>query len=68
MADWLRRICPAVHIAGQAPHRPGWVEAMRTIYDHELVLFAGGPFVVEIGGDRYACPDRSFLIVPPGRL
>lgn len=68
MADWLRHICPAVHIAGQAPHRPGWVEAMRTIYDHELVLFAGGPFVVEIAGERYECPDRSFLIVPPGRL
>jgi AraC-like DNA-binding protein len=41
---------------------------MRTIYDHELVLFAGGPFVVEIGDQRFDCPDRSFVIVPPGRL
>ncbi|MBN2583765.1 MAG: helix-turn-helix transcriptional regulator [Planctomycetes bacterium] len=68
MANWLQRVCPALHIAGRAAHRPGWVEAMRTIYDHELVLFTGGPFTVEIGNQRYECPDESFVIVPPGRL
>ena len=67
MDFWFDRICPSVRLAGSADHPGGWIEPMRVIYDHELVLFEEGAFVVEIGGERFDCPAGSFLIVPPMR-
>ena len=63
---WLDRISPCHRIVGSAETRPGWVEALRTIYDHELVIFTGASYAVEIGGQRVDCPPESFIIVPPG--
>jgi len=47
---------------------PNWTEPLRVIYDHELVLFSKGRFVVEIENKPYACPAGTFIIVPPGKL
>jgi AraC-like DNA-binding protein len=63
---WLSLISPCQRIVGYGSMAPYWVEPMRVIYDHELVLFAGADYVVEIDGVRYDCPRDSFIIVPPG--
>jgi len=68
MENWLERIRPAPRIVGRGRTDSGWVEPLRTIYDHELVLFSGAEFAVEVDGRDYPCPPNSFLIVPPGRL
>lgn len=68
MADgWLNLISPAVRIVGDASINPGWVEAMRYIYEHELVIFEGADYVTEIESEKIDCPAGSFIIVPPGR-
>jgi AraC-like DNA-binding protein len=64
---WLSRISPCPSVVGEQWARAGWIEPLRIIYDHELVLFRGGAFVVEIDGRKLACPGDSFVIVPPGR-
>jgi len=56
-----------MRIIGNAPTNPGWIEAMRVIYDHELVLFSETDYITEIEGRRYNCPKNSFIIVPPGK-
>ena len=67
MEDWLYRISPALRIVGNAPTQTGWVEAMRAIYEHELVMFEESSYEVEIEGEKIVCPPDSFIIVPPGR-
>jgi hypothetical protein len=71
MADWLERISPSLRIVGGEAAPVGWREALRTIYDHELVLFRGSDFETEFlaaAGERQrvVCPAGSFIIVPPG--
>ncbi|MFA6101661.1 MAG: helix-turn-helix transcriptional regulator [Victivallaceae bacterium] len=67
MNDWLYRISPCLRIAGNAPTQSGWVEAMRYIYEHELVLFEHSDYAVEIETEKIECPAGSYIIVPPGR-
>lgn len=67
MAEWLKMICPTMRIIGEAATKPEWLEAMRVIYDHELVLFSKTDYVTEIEGVKYECPENSFMIVPPGK-
>jgi AraC-like DNA-binding protein len=67
MSNWLYLISPCLRLVGEGLTSPNWLEAMRVIYEHELVLFSGCDYLVEIEGERYACPSGSFLIVPPGR-
>lgn len=57
-----------MRIAGQGRTRAGWIEPLRVLYDHELVLFRSGTFVVELDGRTYHCAKDSFIIIPPGRL
>ncbi len=65
MNEWLYRISPCLRIVGSAPIKPGWVESMRYIYEHELVLFEHGDFIVEIEAETFECPHGSYIIVPP---
>ncbi len=67
MDDWLYRISPCLRIVGNAPAQSGWVEAMRYIYEHELVLFEHSDYFVEIETEKIVCPAGSYIIVPPGR-
>lgn len=64
--DWLDRINPQLHHWWSGHWTPRFVEPLRTLYDHELVLFAEGECQVRVGSDAYACPKGSFIIVPPG--
>ena len=74
---WLLRISPcvrpaqagrpAVTHAGHEHSAPGWIEALRVIYDHELVLFRGGCGRVDVEGAPLDCPADSFIIIPPGQ-
>jgi len=74
--DWLQRISPCVRpispsdprhpYTGRRRHSLRWIEPLRVIYDHQLVLFTKGRFRVEISGKDYDCPASSFIIIPPG--
>ncbi len=74
---WLELISPSIRPAGpgipfltctnHAIAADFWLEALRVIYDHELVFFAGELFIVEIEGMKYECPPGSFIIIPSGR-
>ncbi len=64
---FLEKISPTLRIVGSARIGPKWVEAMRYIYEHELVLFGESDFELLIEGERIPCPAGSFAIVPPGR-
>lgn len=76
-SNWLELISPCLRPVGpgeratsHASHslaHPNWIEPHRVIYDHELVLFAKGRFIVEIEDRRYPCPAGTFIIVPPGK-
>ncbi|MBE2202870.1 MAG: helix-turn-helix transcriptional regulator [Chthoniobacterales bacterium] len=75
--DWLLRISPCPRpvlpgmpedcsFTGRGSELPGWVEPLRVIYDHQLVLIRHGLFRTRIERKDYACPPNSYLIVPPG--
>lgn len=74
--SWLARIAPvprpprpwtSPHIyTSEGASAANWTEPRRVIYDHELVLFRTGEYLLEVAGERYACPAGSFAIVPPG--
>lgn len=66
-AEWLLKISPSPRIAGDAASPGRWVEAMRVIYEHELVLFEDASYEVEVEGVKFPCPAGSFIIVPPAR-
>jgi AraC family transcriptional regulator of arabinose operon len=66
--EWLDRINPQLHLVWHGAWRAGLVEPLRTLMDHELVLFTKGRCVVEVGQESFDCPADSFIIVPPGRL
>jgi AraC-like DNA-binding protein len=66
MNQWLERIAPCPRVVGDHWSGGAWVEPLRVIYDHELVLFRGGDFVVTLENRKVPCPDGTFLIVPPG--
>lgn len=64
---WLDQVNPQLRTAGHAGWGPHHVEPERILYDHELVVFVGGPCRVEIDGVVYVGGDSTFLIVPPQR-
>lgn len=74
--SWLTKIRPVPRpnsfagsvtpFTGHSPAPRGWVEPRRVIYEHQLVLFRGASFEVEVQEHRVECPAESFLIVPPG--
>lgn len=66
MNEWLYQISPCLRIVGSAPIKSGWIEPMRYIYEHELILFEHGDFIVEIETEKIECPHGSYIIVPPG--
>jgi AraC-like DNA-binding protein len=70
MQEWLYEISPVANISSNNrtyPYERNWLEPLRVIYDHQLVLFRYDDFVVEIDGTEYACPHESFIIIPPGQ-
>lgn len=66
--NWLSRAAPVPHIIERGMSSAGWVEPLRVIYDHELVLVSQGEFLVRIAGERFRLEPNSFVIVPPGKL
>ena len=67
MEEWLKMISPCIRLVGDSGIRPGWVEALRVIYEHELVFFKDSSFEVNIENEIFDCPPDSFIIVPPGK-
>ncbi len=70
MNNWLDKISPCIRVVGNEAAPAGWLEAMRVIYEHELVIFRGTDFetgiINENGMETIPCPAESFIIVPPG--
>jgi len=66
--EWWNRINPQVHETWHGRWKPGVVEPLRTLRDHELVLFTEGECEVEMEGRKSSCPAGTALLVPPGRL
>lgn len=68
MPHYLDTISPIVREVGRGLRvfGNGWVEPLRVIYDHQLVMFDHTEFVVEAGGERYECAPGSFIVIPPG--
>ncbi len=50
---------------GESP--PGWIEGLRVIYDHELLLFRRGNARMRIADQKFNLAPGSFFIVPPGQ-
>ncbi|MCC6423055.1 MAG: helix-turn-helix domain-containing protein [Phycisphaerales bacterium] len=66
--EWWYRIHPQVHETWHGRWKPGQVEPLRTLRDHELVLFTQGVCEVEMEGRKWPCPAGTALVVPPGVL
>ena len=66
--SWLDRISPCLREARLETSDADWVAPLRVIYDHELVVFEDGNFVMEIDRVEHDFPDGSFAIIPPGLL
>jgi len=67
MTEWLNLISPCPRIVGSAPAPSGWIEPMRHIYEHELVLFEKASYDVEIEDKRFHCRPGAFIIIPPAK-
>ncbi len=65
-SEWMDRVNPQVHDVWLGRWKPGTVEPMRRLIDHELVMFAQGTCEMRLGERRVSCPAETFLIVPPG--
>ena len=75
--SWISRISPCLRpsslgegsrtYTNEADTSPGWTEPLRMVYDHELVLFMRGDYLVELEGEEIRCPEGCFLIIPPGK-
>ncbi|MBA3686302.1 MAG: AraC family ligand binding domain-containing protein [Planctomycetes bacterium] len=63
---WLRRISPQVNFLWRGWFTPRYVEPLRRIYDHELVIVEHGACTVTIAGVEHFLDAGSFLVVPPG--
>ncbi len=66
MENWLGNISPVARIVGSAYCEAQWVEPLRVIYDHEIILTSEGGMVTEALGKSYECGANSFIIIPPG--
>lgn len=66
--DWWNRINPQVHETWHGRWKQGLVEPLRTLRDHELVVFTEGVCEVEKEGQKWVCPAGTALVVPPGVL
>ncbi len=67
MDYWLDKISPCIKIVGNAATTSGWIEPMRYIYEHELVLFENAKYNVEVDGKSYNLDSGFFIIIPPGQ-
>ncbi len=65
---WLNRIHPHPRLAGSHRSFSGWVEPLRVIYDHQLVMFFDAGYRLRIGEQDFDCPANSFIVIPPGIL
>lgn len=64
--EWLKKINPSVHCAGQGSWKKDFVEPERQIYDHELVFFEKGVCELELASCKYKFNAGSWVIIPPG--
>lgn len=66
--SWLDRIVPQVNGFWHGRSAPGWVEPLRRLYDHELVIVSEGHCKITVQNRTVDCAAGTFLIVPPDKL
>lgn len=66
--SWLDRCNPQLHAASAIRQRWPWFDALRTLHDHELLLFGPG-YDGRIAWDGGVVPVRgsSWVLIPPGQ-
>ncbi|MEK6797035.1 MAG: helix-turn-helix transcriptional regulator [Spirochaetota bacterium] len=71
MTQWISRIAPTVRVGHAGISRKAetqFIEPLRIIYDHQLVMFSKGDYRLVINGKEYPCGEHTYIIVPPGVL
>ena len=64
---WLDMISPQVNIVWRGRNSPGWIEPLRRLYDHELVIVTDGQCRISIENKAVDCVPGTFIIVPPDK-
>ena len=64
---WLNKISPRIRHGGCRYFSKGIINPWRIISDHEYFIFEEGSGALIINGIDYPCPEKSFIIIPPGK-
>lgn len=65
--NWLTKISPRIRHGGNMYFDKGVINPWRVISDYEYFVFEEGEGVLIIDGVTYPCPEKSFIIIPPGK-
>jgi AraC-like DNA-binding protein len=65
---WLDMISPQVNIVWHGRNDPGWIEPLRRLYDHELVVVTEGCCQITVQDVTLDCGPGSFVIIPADQL
>ncbi|HOK04173.1 MAG TPA: AraC family transcriptional regulator [Victivallales bacterium] len=57
---------PRINLQWAGWWEPGYVEPVRYLYDHELVVFTAGKSQVVVGEKSFSCNRGDAIIIPPG--
>jgi AraC-like DNA-binding protein len=60
------QVNPRINMLWSGWFEPGFVEASRYLYDHELVVLTSGKSQVVVGEQSFTCAKGDVLIIPPG--
>lgn len=63
---WIARIRPRLNVLWRGEWPAGHVQASRSCFDHELVIFTAGTTRAVVGDLEYHCQPGDALIQPPG--
>lgn len=65
--SWFDKVAPYMHGFWHGRSEPGWVEPLRRLYDHELVIVSEGFCQISVQNRSFNCGAGTFLIVPPDK-
>ncbi len=66
MTHWHDQMNPSPHFAITCTDEAGWIEPLRVIYDHELIMVRAGYYRIEIDNIVHELGPDEYIIIPPG--
>ena len=66
--SWIDRFLPRLNILWHGKSHAGWIEPLRRIYDHELVMVTDGECIIEIKGKPMRLAKGAYVVIPPDTL